>query len=41
MAKIKFSQDFTDQPAVLRVMGIGGGAFLVWTAVVAFIKSKL
>ncbi len=25
MVKIKFSEDFTDQPAVLRVVGVGGG----------------
>ena len=25
MVKIKFSEDFTDQPAVLRVIGVGGG----------------
>ena len=28
-------------PAEYGVMGIGGGAFLVWSALVAFIKSKL
>ena len=28
-------------PGEYGVMGIGGGAFLVWSAVVAFIKSKL
>ncbi len=25
MVKIKFTEDFTDQPAVLRVVGVGGG----------------
>src|SRR3989344_7119864 len=25
MVKIKFSEEFTDQPAVLRVIGVGGG----------------
>lgn len=25
MVKIKFTEDFTDQPAVLRVIGVGGG----------------
>ena len=28
-------------PAEYGVMGIGGGAFLVWSAIVVFIKSKL
>jgi hypothetical protein len=28
-------------PAEYGVMGIGGGAFLVWSAVVALIRSKL
>lgn len=28
-------------PAEYGVMGIGGGAFLVWSAAVAFVKSKL
>ena len=29
------------EPAEYGVMGIGGGAFLVWSAVVAFLKNKL
>lgn len=28
-------------PAEYGIMGIGGGAFLVWSAVAALIKSKL
>ena len=28
-------------PVEYGVMGIGGGAFLVWSALVAFIKSKI
>ena len=28
-------------PAEYGVMGVGGGAFLVWSAVVAFLKKKL
>ena len=28
-------------PVQYGIMGIGGGAFLVWSALVAFIKGKL
>lgn len=33
---------FTDgTPTEYGVMGIGGGAFLAWSALVAFLRSKL